>query len=84
MANTRVTSRIGRGIYMAKSASHQYYVAGNRRDGWTVNTNEHTNGLPKSETRTQLATGVSFFNAEQAIINHWAKATSTVPPRQEA
>ena len=84
MTNTRrVTSRIGRGLYMVNSRTHQYLMAGSRREGWTVNALErNSDGIPQSASAETIAAGLSMFNAEQQIINHWAKATNTVPPRQ--
>ena len=70
---TRCTSRIGQGLYMANSRTYQYLMAGSKGEGWTVHANPRNgDGIPQSKETETIAVDTSFFNAEQAIINHWA------------
>ena len=70
MTNRRVLSKIARGIYFTKTASHQYFAAGSRREGWTVEAfSLRANGSPDSSSGRILADAVTLWAAEQAIIN---------------
>ena len=72
MATNRVTSKIGSGLFMAQSRTHQYFVAGSKGEGWTVNAVERNgDGIPQSAKTQTIAVTQPFFKAEQAIIDHW-------------